>query len=214
MIDHGDNIYSIFDIKTGKAFNNEWTESFFKYGRTSTEDIWDTSRNRAKLQIMLYAFMIKANDPKAAFRNLELLHIPNRYAINDGDAKRVVNARAYLEIIEGYLRKEAPEKYAALKKNLSPQHFKALFDPATYNNNDSRSLSDTHPGADPAMELKLKILKLQSLVMYDKDIVGKALQGDKGSQERYRQIKELTEDIIKLKSDPTISYASWDTDMG
>lgn len=210
-IDHGDNIYSVFDLKTGRAFNRMFENSFLKYGRTSVADIFDSPRNRAKLQVMLYAFMAKVEHPEARFRNLELLHVRDKWSIGEPDAFRHVNVQAMLEIIQNTLKAEHPLIYAKLEKL---GHFKSIFDPASYMTNDSASFENNHPGADPAMLLKLKILELQGLVMYDKDIIGNVLRDDYASRDRYKRIEELMEEIIKLRNDQSLSYASWDTDMG
>lgn len=210
-IDHGDNVYSVYDLKTGRAFNRIFENSFLKYGRTSVADIFDSPRNRAKLQVMLYAFMAKVESPQARFRNLELLHIRDKWSVGDQDAFRHVNVQAMLEIIQNTLKAEQPKVYAKLE---ALPHFKQIFDPASYMTNDSASFENNHPGADPAMLLKLKVLELQGLVMYDKDIIGNVLRDDYASKERYKRIESLMEEIIKLRNDQSISYASWDTDMG
>lgn len=210
FIDHGDNVYSLYDIKTGKL-GDEWEQSFLKYGKTSTEDIFDNARNRAKLQLMLYAFIIKADHPDARFRNLELLHVRNKYAIDEVDAKKNVNVKAYLEIIKGTIENENKDLFAKLKKL---PHFNSLFDPATYVTTSSSQFDVTHPNADAAMILRLKVLELQALVMYDKDIISGIIRDDYGSRERYEKVAALMKEIIALRNDNSISYASWNTDMG
>lgn len=210
-IDHGDDVHSIYDVKTGRAFNRIFEHSFLKYGRTSTSDIFDTPRNRAKLQLMLYAFIAKTENPNARFRNLELLHIKDKWSIGEVDAMKRVNVPAFLEIIEGTLKNEQPEIYKKLK---ALPHFTQLFEASSYDTADIPSFENVKPGSDPAMILKMKVLELQSLVMYDKDIISGVLRDDRSSKERYKAIEKLMEEIIKLRNDQSISYASWDTDMG
>lgn len=207
FIDHGDNVYSLYDIKTGKL-GDDWEQSFLKYGRTSTEDIFDNARNRAKLQLMLYAFIIKTQNPNARFRNLELLHIRNQWAVDENDAKKNVNVKAFLEVIEGVLKHEKPKLYQALQ---ALPHFKQLFDPTHYVTANKTDFESIHPNADPAMILRLKMLELQSLIMYDQHI---ALKDDEGTAERKKKISELIAEVMKLRSTSDMSYASWNTDMG
>lgn len=211
LIDHGDDVYSIFDLKTGRRFNRLFENSFLKYGRTSTADIFDNPRNRAKLQLMLYSFIIKTENEKARFRNLELIHIQDRWNIDEHDALRHVNVPAFLEIIEGTIKNEEPELYAKLKQL---PHFKSLFNASSYTTVSSSEFEDTHPNADAAMILKIKIQELQSLIMYDRDIVNNVIKDDWGSRERLKKIEQLTSRILKLRKDSEMDYKSWDTDMG
>lgn len=162
LIDHGDDVYSIHDFKTGASFDRLFEASMFKYASTSTEDMWDNPRNRAKLQIMWYALMMKVENPNAKFSNLEIQYIRNRRFIDEVDNRKFINVPAYLEMIENYLKTDKPEIYKELKEL---GHFNSIFNPATYNYVDSKSLNLTGLDTDLAMELKLKVLKLQGLVM-------------------------------------------------
>lgn len=209
--DHGDDRYSIFDLKTGTHFDRLFEKSFLKYGNSVDSEVFDNPRNRAKLQIMVYAFMIKVEHSKARFNKLELLHITNKYSINKVDTKREVNVVAMLDIIQKTLKNEHPELYKAV---MAKPHAKTIFDPAHYRTKMSSDFETKHPGADPAMLLKLKIQEVQSLVMYDADIVGNIMKKDYQSAERYDRIHKLMKEIIELRNVDTLSYASWDGDMG
>lgn len=204
LIDHGDDLYSIHDFKTGASFDRLFEASMFKYASTATEDMWDNPRNRAKLQIMWYALMMKTENPKARFSHLEIQYIRNRRYIDEVDNRKFINVPAYLEMIENYLKNEKPEIYKELTEL---GHFKSIFDPATYNHVSSKSLNLTGENTDIAMELKLKMLKLQGLVMWDRNLVDWKGKSDK-SEKVFNDIKDTMDEIIKLQNTTGISYAS------
>ena len=202
VIDHGDNVYSVYDLKTGRHFNKLFELDFFKYGRTGTRDIFVSPRNKAKLQVMLYAMLLKMEKPDARFKNLELLFVANKYAVNDIDSLRHIDVPAYLEMIEGFLKNERPDEY----KEMLAKH-KGIFDPKTYNYIKQESTADT------AEQIRLKTLTLQSLVMYDKDLYKNITSGKYAGKDRYEQIAMLTKEIAELRNSAT-DLSSWDTDMG
>ena len=228
LIDHGDDLYSLFDLKTGLRFNKIFEDSFFKYGRTSYGvDVFDTARNRAKLQIMLYALIIKAEHPNARFRNLDILYIKNQWSISEEDIYRKVNVPAFLEIIQRTLENEQPDIYNKLK---SKPHFNKLFDPTTYTTYTSKDydfMSD-HPKSSSSDLVKHKLLKLQELIMFDSAMAdldrkttrlvktiknGREVTIDE-TAERRQQIADLMAEIIELKKDPSISMSVTESNMG
>ncbi len=160
---------------------------------------------------MLYAFMIKVERPEARFRHLELLHVKSRWHVEDRDSKKSVNVNSFLEIIEGTLKNENPKLYAKLK---ALPHFDTIFDASSYMAVSMDQINRTNPDTTPDQELRLKTLELQSLIMYDRNIVQNITQGSKKDTKRAAKIKQLMQDIITLRSDKSISQASWDTDMG
>lgn len=205
VIDHGGDIFSVFDLKTGKHFDRNFELDFFKYGRAGDADIFVNPRNKAKLQIMLYAMMIKLNNPKARFKNLEVVHVTNRYNIDEIDSARFINTPAYLKMIKSYLQAERPSTYKAMLE-ASP----SIFDTATYNYVSANKYGNKEAGE----VLKLKMLELQSLVMFDTNLYKNITVGKHSGKERYVQIAELIKEINELKRDPEMDLKSWDTDMG
>ncbi len=210
LIDHSSNVYSIYDLKTGRHFSAQWENSLLKYGNTPGLTIFDSPRNRAKLQIMLYALMIKAENPNARFRNLELIHITNKDSLFRSDSQRGVDVPAFLHIIKSTLKNEHKELWQRLE---GLDHFDKLFSPNEYVTTSSTQVNARHPNADSGMLLKLKLLELESLVMAANDIRRGVENKDEDSQARYTKIRELMKEIIDLKNDQKINYGSWDTDM-
>lgn len=205
LIDHSQDIYSLFDLKTGNRFTELFEYDMFKYGSTATEDVFDTPRNRAKLQLMWYALMLKIQRPDAKFKNIEVLHIPNKYALNDVDFRRGINYAAYLEMIENYLKNEKPEQYEKLKQ--LPQ-FKSLFSVDTYGVVTKEVLDKGD--MMPSMDLNLKMLRLQSLIMYRKNFLTSTNDGNLDGDKQFKEIRSLMQDIIKLKKTPGMNFASED----
>ena len=111
MIRNKDGEYSLFDMKTSQfAFETDFTR-LFKFGDTHENNIFNTSRNRAKLQIMFYALMVKLNNPNAKFKKLSILHLPvtssktrfQQLLDKPTGAEDTVEVASYLEMIQSFL---------------------------------------------------------------------------------------------------------------
>lgn len=227
MIDHGDNFYSLFDLKTGQKFNKFFEDSFFKYGRTSAGfDAFDTPRNRAKLQLMLYAFIMKLEDPNARFRNLNILYIKNQYSIGEEDPFKKVNVAAFLEIIQKTLQNA--EDQTIWNKLKAKPHFAQLFDAAAYSAGANDDFMAKHPKASSSDLVKYKMLQLQGLIMWDssvrnldqssKRLIIKKENGVEVTKDeladRRAEIAKLMEEIIELKKDPSVHMSVTEANMG
>ncbi len=218
FVDHGNDLYSLFDLKTGLRFNKLFEDSFFKYGRTSIADVFDNSRNRAKLQLMLYAFIIKVEDPKARFRNLDVIHIRNQWSIAQEDPYKSVNVPAYLEIIKNTLKNE-PQYKELYKKLEELDHFDALFSPESYTVVTPQDFGSVNNVGSSKDLIEAKMLELQGLIMYDSAVRDLNTLGS-GEEQRLKiaenreRITVLMEEIIKLKKDPNVSMALSDINMG
>lgn len=99
LIQHADGSLSITDFKTGYNFN-KLTPSILKYGRSALRSITTSQRDVAKLQIALYAFMIKLQEPSAKFRHLQVMWIPNENSLKHFDYQKDVDLINYLNLIE------------------------------------------------------------------------------------------------------------------
>jgi len=225
LVDHGDDLYSLFDLKTGGRFNRLFEDSFLKYGNTAGVGIFDNARNRAKLQLMLYALIIKMDNPAARFRNLDILYIKNQWSITEPDLQKSVNVPAFLEIIQKTLENEQPEIWAKLK---AKPHFKQLFDPSSYTTITSSSFDELHPNASSSDLIKHKMLELQGLIMWDSSVadlvngghkvVTKIVDGEEitvdGTSKRRKEIAKLMGEIIELKKDPSVHMSVSEANMG
>lgn len=156
---------------------------------------------------MLYALILKSQNPEIRFKQLKVLQITSENDLEVNSLRTEVDPQAFLEIIEKFYKNEQPEKYKSLLAT-SPNIFKA----SEYTTVTPQSVGLTST-SDVAMELKLKVMELQRLVLFDKHIVEQILKGDKYSKTRAQRIKQLMSEIIELKKDSTMSLASWNTDM-
>lgn len=207
MIDHGDNLLSIFDIKSGASLNRLYETYLFEYGDTSTLDIFDNPLNRAKAQVMLYAIMLKIKNPEVRFKTLKPLHVKDRYSIYRGDEITNINIPAFLEMFENYYKNKEPKVYEKLKEL---EHFNTIFNPETYSVTTTSILDKP---SDPAMDLEIKNLQLQSLLLEVEGLETKLDEGTDKAKQIQKKIKDLMKDILELKSDKSISYASTSGDI-
>lgn len=117
----------ITDWKTGAKLKDKYTNTIMKYG-TQENLITDNPLDRAKLQVMLYAMIVKAEHPEARFEKLNVMHIPNEWEATRGRNSLNVEVADYLRMIEQYYRNEKPAEYKSLLAK-SP----LIFDPREYN---------------------------------------------------------------------------------
>jgi len=64
-----DKTFSIIDFKFGRAFNNATVASIMKFG-IQQHQIFESPKEKGKLEIMLRAMMLKTEHPEALFKNL------------------------------------------------------------------------------------------------------------------------------------------------
>jgi hypothetical protein len=216
LIKHFDGTLSIKDYKTGYAFNNEYMASIFHYGDqgVGSELLWDNPRNRAKLQVMLYALTIKMNNPNAKFKALDAIWLPNQDVIYSHNFRARVEVDAFLAMIQAYLKNEQPEKYAAMKKSLGEDAFNRLWTPSEYQAGYSgpmrEQMARTNMTNTEMLLHKLDLLKHN--VFYD--LSPHSLKSRDGAKNRARKAAALTEEILELKSKVTdLDLAKWDEDI-
>lgn len=103
IVYHDDNTVSILDWKTGRNFNLDVFSKILEYG-SQTKLITDNAKNRAKLQIALYAFIIKLNNPDIQFKNLKVCHIPSSHSASQPFIDADVNMNDFLPMLETLFR--------------------------------------------------------------------------------------------------------------
>ena len=109
---HGDGIYSIYDLKTGKLMDGG---KVMKFGDVDKLPFLSNSKNRNILSIVMYAMMIKHNKPEARFKELVIFD-------EEGKAMPIYPGMA-LAVLENYFKKNDIKFY---------ENNKHLFDPANY----------------------------------------------------------------------------------
>ena len=109
---HGDGIYSIYDLKTGKLMEGG---KLMKFADLDKLPFLSNSKNRNILSIVMYAMMIKYNKPEARFKELVIFN-------EEGEAIPIYPGMA-LAVLENYFKKTNIKFY---------ENNKHLFDPANY----------------------------------------------------------------------------------
>jgi len=211
LIQHGDGTYSIVDFKTGIAFGAESPHKL-KYYNGINSDIHTSPRDMAKLQIALYAFIMKAQHPEIKFRNLEVSWIPSANFSTMVDHKRHVDMEDYLHIIKQWLQRD-PKMAETWVKIQNLDHFKQLFDPTTYNASYSKSISEdlSEDGKTPEQLIQIKTQRLKELTLYKVD--EETPDDDVARAKKVEAIK-LVQELVELKGDKNTNYDGWKADIG
>jgi hypothetical protein len=144
IVRHSDDTYSIIDWKTGSGFNTRYINDILKYG---SQDIiiTDTQRDRAKLQMTMYALMLKINHPEMKFRDLQVAWIPGRFQATLEDLDRFVHVPSYLNMLKTFLQDKAALKQHDLPEDAYEQIIKQspnAFNPSHYSDKVSSDLVD------------------------------------------------------------------------
>jgi len=117
LVKHSDDTYSIVDWKTGNSMNKVFRgmdDVLMKYGNQASAEIPDSIRNRAKLQIALYAVLLRAENPNMQFRSLNMAWIPSSYNALQKDPDMAVDVGAYIPMIKQFLSDPVLLKEAGL----------------------------------------------------------------------------------------------------
>lgn len=119
LIDHliiyGDGQIGINEWKSGKSFQNKFTDIMMKYGDVPGVDITNTNINAAKLQVMFSAVLTKMNFPEAIFKNLTVQWVNRTKDTKRYNDASKVNVSSYLKIIELWMKDNHPEVYEKYK---------------------------------------------------------------------------------------------------
>lgn len=217
LVRYADGTYSIKDIKTGANMRNFAAAALFKYGNqgVGSEFLTNTSMNRAKLQVMLYALMLKSNNLDMKFRDLAVLWLPSQEVLRSPNkAKRKVQVAAYLGMIRQYLENEDPKAVAALKAKHGELGYQKLFDPAEYDNGIPAKLRKEmdEAGEDSRDTLRRKTEELKHYISYDLNPL--AFRFDQNKATVNNRIKELMKEILDLQSKVrNMNITDWQEDI-
>ena len=144
IVRHSDGRYSVIDWKTGGTFNTRYVNDVLKYGNQDIL-ITDTQRDRAKLQMTIYALMLKINHPEMKFRDLQVAWIPGRFQATLEDMDRFVHAPSYLAMLKTFLQDKSALKKHGLPEDVYDQIIKDspnAFNPSHYSDKVSSELVD------------------------------------------------------------------------
>lgn len=124
------------DFKFGRTLDTYVSKQLWKFGNQSGRNIFQTSRDRAKLEVMLRAMIAVTENPEMKFHDLQVIWVPSEDKLDYNDPHRHVEITQFLGLIEDNLIEEynnSSDKentiYGKLKKL---PHFKTIFNPSTY----------------------------------------------------------------------------------
>lgn len=201
LVEHSDGTYSIFDFKTSSNFWKEYPyASILKYGvqGVGKQLLIDNHANRAKLQIMLYALLFKANNPEMKFRHLRAVILNHKESIYGPELFSEVQVSAFLKMIEQYLSNERPEVLEALKQDLGETDFKKLWDPTEYNNGYTPKVKREIEMANNGIQAtKDKIIRdIRHAIYYD--LAATEFSADEDARSRARDAVNALEKYLEL----------------
>lgn len=204
LIEHADKALSIIDFKTGYNFNKVYNQ-LIKYGFGPTGDVTISQRDVAKLQVAMYAFMIKLKNPAAKFRNLEIAWIPNENALRHVDHNRAVRLENELAVIQSWLSRD-PEMAEAWKEIQQLDHFNDLFNVSKYLSHYTPDVQTEMEisGLDPQAQAQIYLQELRALVAYQ---MGSNQDADEQwLKSRKKKASDISKKLLKLIGENDINY--------
>ena len=224
IVEHSDGTLSIKDIATGYAFDSYPTSRILKYGDQNIQ-ITDEARSRKKLQIMLYALMIKTNNPEVKFRDLSIMWTPGEYHATRFDPIAKVEVGDYLDMIKAFLKDKVALKEAGIDENIyktlltkSPK----LFDASEYTYEYRAKVEGLTTGQkkvqdemideiatsnkEPWRKAELYLAEMQKIIGKAPVItdLGKNKYEDLGYEDRVKLLN-LSEKVLQLIQDPEVA---------
>ena len=192
MIRHSNNQYSLYDFKAGAGFFSDgYINYLMKYGDRQLSNIEDNKENRAKLELALRAFMLKAKYPHLMFRNIQVVHLNK-----DTFAKPLdVSMTLYLGMIEHWMMDPA-NKMQNLHKTYKKM---GLFNPLNYSGYDTSAKEHMDDeNLDHAEKLEKYNGELQTL-KYQKKKQNKIYENMKNDASKKKEAYMVWLGIQKIK---------------
>jgi hypothetical protein len=104
LVHHGNSVYTLADFKSSDRFGVDFSSFLFKHSKQFGW-VLENDRNRAKMQLALYAIMLKSQDPNAKIKNM--------FAVGVGKKSKNVLTPSefdtYIKIWDAYFKAENPE---------------------------------------------------------------------------------------------------------
>jgi len=181
LIEHPEGDYSMIDFKTGARFTNDQnTTDLLKYSKGAFNEQLDTRESKAKLELMMRAFMLKEKYPTIKFRDIAVVHFRTKHY-----KMYPVEYYTYLEIIEKYYEETNPELHKEFKE-------RGLFNSKEYISK-SRSMNEdliNTKGQSLETLRKVKQSRLDTLVLSKPE--------SKRTVDESEEIVRLTQEIMQI----------------
>ena len=187
IIEHPDGTISIKDWKTGRLLSDELSPELLTEFGDSLEDIHDNKLDRAKLEVVLRALMLKYKNPSAKFRQLSIEYLNKNTLLETKN----INLENYLKFLSNYFQKNDPELFKELND-------RRLFD---FNEYALRIADDTNK---VFQEKKETIESLDEQITILRNRIATEKRQDVKDQLKYK-LTELTRKRISIESNIPIS---------
>jgi hypothetical protein len=190
LILYDDGTFGVNDWKSGKSFENRFTDRMMKWGDVGGIDITNTPIHAAKAQVMLNALLFKIQHPEARFKSLTV-----QWVNKTSDSKAFRNnsnieVEAYMKLIKGFIRDEHPKFFEENKDS-------NLFNPDHYMGVDNGITSEaTKRNISPSQYEKL--LETDLIKIIHKNNVSPRNIADKQGREGIKQREDLAETAYKI----------------
>jgi hypothetical protein len=198
--------FSIIDWKTGRRFGLKTNPDPMKYGIQSVY-ISDNQRERAKLQVMLYAFILKLNNPDIKFENLLTVWIPDRWFTERVDTEKNVEVSAYLNMLKSFFSDKKAIKEAGLSENIletimekSPR----IFDVSEYTDktDDSMFSKIKDDIFRPEIAYRKRVEEITAILSQLRD--RRQIRTEELPEWQKLRLAKLMEEVAQLKADPSM----------
>jgi hypothetical protein len=200
--------WSVIDWKTGRKFGERISTDAMKYG---LQDIYitDNQRERAKLQVMLYAFLLKLEYPDMQFENLMTVWIPDRFLAEREDMERFVEVSSYLGMIKSFLSDKTALKNAGLDPKIMEtilEKSPRIFDTSEYTTRSGDELFENLKDSAfrPEEEYRRRVMEIQ--IILNRFIPGgkRKIRIDELPEWDKKRLARLYEEVAIIKSDPSL----------
>lgn len=112
LVEHSNGSVSLIDFKTGGGFlNDSNTFDQMPYGNLIDDVIRDSKLDKAKMELMVRALILKEKNPDLKFRDLRIAHLQRNRKARLYD----VSMKNYLQVLSDHFKNTDEEKYNKLK---------------------------------------------------------------------------------------------------
>jgi hypothetical protein len=187
------NMLSIYDLKSGYSVLNKLGSAILKYGEQS-KYINNSPMDMAKLQVMLYAFMIKLENPNQQFRTLQVVSVANEYEATNKHNDSIVETDAYLGMLEQFFKDKKLMKDLEMEDNIYSKMLSKS--PDLFNESHYRHIQFEKSDIATVEEINTKISCLQQS-LHEIGISGNLIK----EYEIEEKLIELNKQKLELESD-------------
>lgn len=212
LVSHPDGTYSITDWKTGKHINTRFYTDLMRYGDQRI-DITNNPMERSKLQVMMYAVLLKAQYPEMKFRNLNIAVLNSEFDIGKSMAKPI-EVDSYLPMIKSFLQDKKALEDAGLPEDsykiLTEKAGHNLFNTSHYNeNSQNASIEEEFKNANSTQERNSLFKKyMEEFTKLNAKVTATPGGFKNLNKEQYHRIMELQSFITDY-----MAYSGMDTNI-